>query len=144
MDSVILKSFSNMNDCMILCPPLCYLAQRLQLCGLSKDRPSRAPFCGPGGPERAEVGHIHVPCSLSSPCHADAMGRERLSLSWFTSWVSAFVPEAVPTFPAKDQSGSTKASHTTRLIPHGHCQGLHGYMPGSNCPARLSRSLLCA
>lgn len=68
-------------------------------------------------PGRAEVGHICVPCSLNSPCYADAVGRERLSLSWSTSWVSAFVPEAVPTFPTKDKPGSSKAKVPTVTQP---------------------------
>lgn len=94
---------------------LSYLPQGVKPCGLSEDRPSGGPFCGPR--KSREVGHIHIPCSLSSPCHADAVGRERLSLSWFTSWESAFVPEAVPTFPTKDKSGSSKAKVPTVIQP---------------------------
>lgn len=85
-------------------------------------------------PGRVEVGHIHVPCSLSCPCHTDAMGTERLSLSWFTSWVLAFVPEAVPTFPANDKSGSSKAKVPTVTQPDSYCTWT---LPETPCGAFL-------
>lgn len=91
------------------------------------------PFCGPR--ESREVGHVHVPRSLSSPCHGNAVGRERLSKLVHFMGIS-ICGRGLPNLPHQTNLAAAKPkspqSHNqtgpTRALPEAPCGAFLGAM----------------